>query len=105
MALTINQLQGWHIDDELPMNFSSLYRWITLLYEEQIPEKFYVQPVDIVSEELVTYTPIPTGDPIPKNSQERVSPGDYCIYNKGVYISEYLISILTFHKCRWIAYR
>lgn len=84
--------EGWHIHDNLPLTFAN-YRWVIIQYGKRLPAEFYIQPVDILSPAVVTCNPSPISSPIARDSQESVSPGDYCIFNLGTGFSKYLLAV------------
>lgn len=82
------QITGIRVDDESPLTFAALYRWVRALELLRYPwaniPPRCIRPVDIEQYSVLGYTQSPTGDSYEKDSTALVRPGDYALYREGI---------------------
>ena len=79
-------VSGWRLDDNLPMTIRILYRWVETAVKMKFlrtPAPFALFPVNIEPAGVLSYNVSRNGPALVRESPERVSPGDYGIYETG----------------------
>ena len=80
------RVSGWRLDDNLPMTICTLYRWVETAVKMKCPgacSPFALFPIEIQPAGVLSCNVSQNGPALVRESQERVSPGDYGIYETG----------------------